>query len=122
VREVMATAKSLIEIHRKFSDYLGKRDVELQAVSMFLMIASVGRPFPMQDLQTALGLSQASVSRNVALLSVGSLANPGPKLIEAFEDPAYRRRKQVRLAPKGRELMKELQRIISHANSETVFA
>jgi DNA-binding MarR family transcriptional regulator len=112
LKEMRHMADGLRKAQDKFAEYLGKGDVELQAFSTYLVIAGRSDSFPMQDLQDILGLSQASVSRNVALLSVGSLANPGPRLVEAFEDPEYRRRKHVRVTARGRRLMEEIREII----------
>jgi DNA-binding MarR family transcriptional regulator len=114
-KEQRYIAQGLLKSQERFAHYLGKGDVEIQAFSTFLMIAERVSDFPMQDLQEMLGLSQASVSRNVALLSIGSVTNPGPKLIEAFEDPEYRRRKHVRLTPRGRKLMEEIRDIMVQA-------
>jgi hypothetical protein len=79
-------ARSILKAQETFAKYLGEGDVEMQALSTFLVIAQHGRDYPMKQLQESLGLSQASVSRNVALLSIGTMQNPGPKLIEAYED------------------------------------
>ena len=107
-KEQRVLAQALLKAQEKFAQYLGKGDVEIQAFSTFLVIAERINDFPMQDLQDALGLSQSSVSRNVALLSVGTVTNPGPRLIEAYEDPEYRRRKHVRLTARGKKLMDEI--------------
>jgi DNA-binding MarR family transcriptional regulator len=69
----------------------------------------------MQDLQDILNMSQSSVSRNVALLSIGTISNPGPRLIEAFEDPEYRRRKHVRLTARGKKLFDEIRETVMAA-------
>jgi DNA-binding MarR family transcriptional regulator len=106
-------AQALLKVQEKFAEYLGKGDVELQAFSTFLFIAARSSDFAMQELEEMLGLSQASVSRNVALLSIGSVKNPGPRLIEAFEDPEYRRRKHVRLTARGRKLAEEITAILA---------
>ena len=110
-KEQRAVAQALLKAQEKFAQYLGKGDVELQAFSTFLVVAERTDDFPMQDLQDILNLSQSSVSRNVALLSIGTVTNPGPRLIEAFEDPEYRRRKHVRLTARGKKLMDEIRDI-----------
>ncbi|MGR8025151.1 MarR family winged helix-turn-helix transcriptional regulator, partial [Burkholderia cenocepacia] len=59
----------------------------------------------MTDLQTNLGMSQASCSRNVSALSEWHrLEKPGLGLIVATPDPMERRRKIVRLTDKGEQL------------------
>ena len=50
------------------------------------------------------GKSQAAISRNVAKLGNGlTMADAGARLIEAYEDPSFRRRKLVKLTALGRE-------------------
>lgn len=67
----------------------------------------------MQEIEKQTGWSQAAVSRNVAKLGIGiTEGRPGSKLVEAFEDPTYRRRKIVRLTRKGRELSDELDELV----------
>jgi DNA-binding MarR family transcriptional regulator len=109
----LGVAESLIQVLGKFAEYLGKGNVELQALLVFLVVAARERAFAMQELEEILGLSQASVSRNVALLSIGTISNPGPRLIKSYEDPQYRRRKKIRLTARGSELFEEIRRIIA---------
>jgi hypothetical protein len=53
---------------------------------------------PMQEIEKQTSWSQAAVSRNIAKLGIGITHDKtGPRLVEAFEDPTYRRRKIVRL-------------------------
>jgi DNA-binding MarR family transcriptional regulator len=114
-KEQRMIAQALLKAQEKFAEYLGKGDVELQAFSTFLVIAERVNDFPMQDLQDILNMSQSSVSRNVALLSIGTISNPGPRLIEAFEDPEYRRRKHVRLTARGKKLFDEIRETVMAA-------
>jgi len=92
---------------------VGRIDLQVQTVSTLLHIA-MNRELPMQDLERRTGLSQAAVSRNVARLGGGlSISAPGLGLIEAYEDPAYRRRKLVRLTPRGAAFARELSEALS---------
>jgi DNA-binding MarR family transcriptional regulator len=116
-KEQRLVARALLQAHEKFAQYMGKGDVPIQTFSTFLVVAERVSDFPMQELQDILGISQSSVSRNVTLLSLGSASLEPPKLIEAFEDPDYRRRKHVRLTAKGRKLMEEIMHSVKKAGA-----
>lgn len=62
----------------------------------------------MQDLIELVGVSQSSVSRHIDRLARGRPREPGFGLVEAYEDPDYRKRKLVRLTPRGQALVVEL--------------
>ncbi|OUE44484.1 hypothetical protein BZY95_06355 [Billgrantia desiderata SP1] len=87
---------------------------EIQAQSIHLLLEVAIQPdITMGELIRKTHLSQASCSRNVSLLSdMDRHDRPGLGLVEAREDPAERRRKIVRLTPKGRELIAQLADII----------
>ena len=89
---------------------------ELQVVSVQVLLEIAMRPeTPMADIENATGLSQAAVSRNVAKLGPGiSIKEKGAGLVEAYEDPEYRRRKLVKLTPRGRTVVTELVSMLSH--------
>ena len=60
----------------------------------------------MSELEKKANVSQASCSRNVALLSeIHRLGKPGLGLIVATEDPIFRRRKVVKLTEKGQRVL-----------------
>ncbi len=89
-------------------DKTGNPDLLVVAVQMLLEV-SLRDETPMGDLESAVGVSQATVSRNVAKLGVGmTFKEKGAGLVEAYEDPKYRRQKLVRLTPKSRRLVDEL--------------
>lgn len=59
----------------------------------------------MKDLADRVGVSQSSMSRNVAALSeTHRYGKAGYDLVFATEDPTERRRKIVKLTPKGRRV------------------
>lgn len=76
-------------------------EIPLQTASAFMLVAS--RPgVSMDEIGRTLNMSQASVSRNVAALSVMQKKDkPGHGLVQAKEDPEDRRRKLVDLTEKG---------------------
>ncbi|WP_018868260.1 MULTISPECIES: MarR family winged helix-turn-helix transcriptional regulator [unclassified Thioalkalivibrio] len=76
-------------------------DMPAQTLRTFIEVAN--RPgITMTELARRLGYSQASCSRNVAALGKWHSYNKkGHDLLKAEEDPAERRRKIVKLTPKG---------------------
>jgi DNA-binding MarR family transcriptional regulator len=98
---IKITAEALEAIR----DFTGNTEIPTQTVLVFLHIA-LRKECAMADLEKLVGISQTGVSRNVSRLAQGlSQVEPGQKLIEAFEDPAYRRRKLVKLTKKGELLL-----------------
>lgn len=91
--------------------FLDVSDIPTQQVMTFLFVAEKGEAV-MGDLAEATGVAQSSVSRNVARLGNGlSPSEPGYGLLEAFEDPYYRKRKLVKLTPRGKELVKAIDNV-----------
>ncbi len=82
-----------------------------QAMCIFLYVAKHHpKPIAMQTIAKAIGVSQASVSRNVALLSSYTrYKTKGPNLLVAEEDPMERRCKLVTLTHKGKSFFKTLE-------------
>ena len=100
-----ATAKTIQTVIR----YTENSKMPLQQLSILLYVAQFSE-VPMSDLIRAAGVEQASVSRNVAILGQGlSPREKGYGLIEAYEDPEYRRRKLVKLTARGVALKKDLE-------------
>lgn len=107
---ILSTMIETLQIIRKFT---GSNEMPMQMVLTFLHIARRGETL-MADLEKPSGVAQSAVSRNVAKLGIGlSPSEPGMGLLEAYEDPHMRRRKLVRLTPRGRMLVKELSTGIS---------
>jgi len=84
----------------------------IQMMATFLYIAqNSGRT--MQETANDLGLSQASVSRNVAALTDWhSAKKEGHGLLKAVADPMEMRRKIVTLTDKGQRALKRLNGIM----------
>lgn len=61
------------------------------------------------DLEELTGVKRSSNSRNISKLGIGEhpVENPGPGLLESFEDLGNRRLKLVRLTAKGQALLDE---------------
>jgi len=88
-------------------------EMQAQAMAVLLKVAKHTVPIKMAEIAEELGLSQSTVSRNVAYLGDWNRRKEaGHKLLEAYEDPAERRRKLVRLTAKGRRFVKSLNEII----------
>lgn len=83
-------------------------NMPVQMAAVFLVVAR-WPGITMTDLAGVVGMSQASCSRNVAALSrQHRLGKSGHDVLEATEDPAERRRKIVRLTPKGETIVSAL--------------
>lgn len=79
-----------------------------QTAQVFLWVC-IQDGITMKDLAERVGISQSSTSRNVAALSKEHrYGKPGYDLVAATEDPMERRRKIVKLTPKGRRIAQAL--------------
>lgn len=81
---------------------------EWQTAHTFLLVCLHGGEMPMQEIEKQLDMGQATISRNVSKLGAGTPDEPGARLLEAFEDPYWRRRKLVRLTEKGKRFAESL--------------
>jgi DNA-binding MarR family transcriptional regulator len=101
----------LLEEFRKLD-----QELQMQAAVTFLLIAEAGDEGIRQlDLQNRLGMSQASASRNVALLTKVHWRGPkyeGHDLVAREEDPNDRRNKIVRLTARGRRFLSTINNIM----------
>lgn len=99
----------LLSVGKAAGSALKTERFEWQTLQIFVVICLHGGEVPMQEIQRVTGLAQSAVSRNVAKLGSGLTAEEvGAGLIEAFEDPAWRRRKIVRLTALGRKVAEQL--------------
>jgi len=88
-------------------------EMQAQAIATFIVIANADEDISMQEIQTATGLPSSSTSRNVQLFSeTQRLGKPGHNMVEAYEDIADRRRKLVRLTPKGKTFKARLSTVV----------
>lgn len=100
----------MIQLLSTMQKFVETADVPLQQLLTFAHVAD-RQEMPMADLAVLTGVTQSSVSRNVARLGQGmSPTEAGYGLLSAFEDPYYRKRKLVSLTPRGKELAKELEK------------
>ena len=108
------TTLKLLRVIERFREI----DAEMQAQSIAVLLKVAKHPVPirMADIAAELGLSQSTISRNVAYLGDWNRHKEvGHKLLEAYEDPMERRRKLVKLTAKGRRFVKSLNEIIQEA-------
>lgn len=92
-----------------------KIDPEMQAhtINIFVMVC-MNPGITMKDLGNRLGVSQATMSRNIAALGkVHRLNRPGYDLLQAEEDPVERRRKVVNLTAKGKRVKESLEAVFA---------
>lgn len=84
------------------------RQFPAQALATFLYIASHDE-CNKQAIEEDLGMTTGSSSRNTDWLSgLNRLRKPGLGLIIKEEDPVDGRRQQLRLSPKGRQLIQQI--------------
>ena len=110
--EPQTASKSILRLIERFR----MLDSEIQAQSMAVLLKVAKHPVPikMAEIAEELGLSQSTVSRNVAYLGDWNRhKTKGHELVEAFEDPMERRRKLVRLTAKGKRFVNELTETIN---------
>jgi DNA-binding MarR family transcriptional regulator len=101
----------LIEVGNALGRAIGNDRFEWQTARIFLTLCCHGGEMPMQEIERLTAWPQSTVSRNITKL--GSFDQTGAQLLESFEDPAYRRRKLVRLTAKGRRLGDQLSAIVN---------
>ena len=107
-KESEHSMRKLFKTLEYLRDKTGNPDLLVAAVQMLLEVSLRGET-SMTDLESAVGVSQAAISRNVGKLGGGmTFKEKGAGLVEAYEDPKYRRQKLVRLTPKSRRLVDEL--------------
>ncbi|GGX91321.1 hypothetical protein GCM10007160_18530 [Litchfieldella qijiaojingensis] len=88
-------------------------DMQTQTAVFFVTIA-MNPGITMKELMERTGTVQSTCSRNVSLLSEWLKHNkPGYGLVQAMEDPVERRRKIVKLTPKGERLAAQLDYLVS---------
>jgi DNA-binding MarR family transcriptional regulator len=102
----------MLRVGSIISDAVGSNRFEWQMAEIFLQLCVHGGDLPMQQLEKITGWGQTSVSRNVSKLGRGIGERPGAGLVEAFEDPHWRRRKIVRLTGKGVVLRERINAIL----------
>lgn len=101
----MQAVKAARTLLRELTAATENPELPTQQVTILLALMDATGPVSMADLVTATGVSQPAVSRNVAILGRGQrIGEKGYDLVEAYEDPTYRRRKLVRLSPRGEAL------------------
>lgn len=94
-----------------WSKLTGSTDTPISQVLTFLHVA-YRNEVSMAELEKLTGVTQSSVSRNVSKIGAGvNPREPGLGLVEASEDPYYRKRKLVRLTEKGKRLAGEINKV-----------
>lgn len=89
--------------------------IQAQSIATFLFIAQ-NEGCSTADVGEALGLSQASASRNVGVFlkerTIHGRAAAGHDLVTQSIDPLNRRRRIIKLTPKGRRVSESIQHVI----------
>jgi DNA-binding MarR family transcriptional regulator len=88
-----------------------ERDARMSAVEMRVFLHSAIQPgITMKDLAQHVGVAQSEISRTVTLFSMYD--GQGYGLLRSEEDPHERRRKIVRLTPKGERVASHLTELL----------
>lgn len=106
------TGYKMYQFVDKFRSFSG--EIQAQTIQTFLyVVMSNEREVAMQDMGKALGLSQASVSRNISFFNkINRHRKKGVGLLSTREDPQERRRKLVHVTNQGLKFYHELEDII----------
>lgn len=100
---------TLLEMIRKEID----TEAPSQMIAVFIRVA-LNDGITMNALVEETGMSQSSISRNIAALAdKHRLGFKGHGLVCTMEDPSSRRRKIVSLTPKGKQLKRRVIDILS---------
>lgn len=103
----LTKALGIIEAFREIEP-----NMQLQTAATYLYIAwrDLNRDYPsLVELGKDLASTSSTASRNVLLLSETFFRDkPGHGLVESFDDPMDRRKKLIRLTPKGRAFLTKL--------------
>lgn len=85
----------------------------LHRAQLFLEVARRGQPgATFTELEEALSLTNGSISRGVSALGdVNRHGEPGYRLLEVAKDPRQTRRFLVRLSPRGRALLRQIEKL-----------
>jgi DNA-binding MarR family transcriptional regulator len=83
-------------------------DVPQHWLRLMVELHMRGGEMQMEDMQKAAGTSPSSITRAAVRLGGGDKDVSGMGWLEAFEDPLFRRRKIVRITPKGRAAVEKL--------------
>ena len=99
----------IIEEMRKFDSHM-----ESQTIAIFFYVCQYGAVdgVSMKNISKELGIAQSTVSRNCYKLSDKIKEKPGIGLLQSFEDPMERRRKLVRLTPRGKRVHSTLSELV----------
>ena len=99
----------IIEEMRKFDSHM-----ESQTIAVFFYVCQYGAVdgVSMKNISKELSIAQSTVSRNCYKLSDKIKEKPGIGLLQSFEDPMERRRKLVRLTPRGKRVYSTLSELV----------
>lgn len=84
-------------------------EMPLQQLMCLLVVAQEPDGMSLTDIANKVGISLPTASRHVGSLGkINRKKEEGLNLLEAFEDPLERRKKIVRLTPKGKTAVRKI--------------
>lgn len=95
-----------------------KGEIQAQQLVVLLLIYN-NKDITMLDIINKTGLSQSTISRNIALLLEWfnySKRQAGAGIVNIYEDPMDRRRKVIELTAKGKALFARLEKYLASPN------
>lgn len=84
-------------------------EMPLQQIRCLFVVAESEEGMSLSDIAKKVGIGLATASRHIgALGKINRRKEEGLQLIESFEDPMERRKKIIRLTPKGRVAIRNI--------------
>lgn len=98
----------------------GNDEIQAQTLRVLLYVAERSpNEVPLREIEQNLSLNQTTTSRNVGYLAKGNIrVEQGLKLLDAFEDPLYRRRKLCKITKRGADTVNKVLSILATGSAK----
>lgn len=115
VSNVVGTLAVLRDVTAAWASMTSYPDVPHHWIRVLIELGMRGGEMPMEEMSRVTETSPSSITRIAVRLGPGDKTQTGLGWLEAYEDPDWRRRKLVRLTPKGRAAVEQLAGLTSKA-------